>query len=625
MMPISSRAVSRGSCVSESSVMHVADPGEGVGGADGRGEARIGGAAQQAIEFFELAALALPPHPDLLALVPQALAVQEQEPRTRLALNGVEGLAAHSCLQAGDAVAGRVEQLFVARDLRGFGVGKVAEDREVNVRIAVGDRHHLEVIDQMRHAFDGGDERRDHHHGPGIVRNAAEQFEPRQPLGPDEQVDLALDQRDCELADRNQQQRGREQQLQPAGHDRLHPPKARNEWNGPQRQRDQRHGHHRDRAEVTEGGVALDPAPNALRRAWDGRRDRSRGRRGPCRQGDTDVRGGARSRLARRALPRALDGLERHANLRLAFRFRELLNRLALAIAAEKIHLRVDAGRVAAQHVFDEADRLDVLTPVDGRAQPQAGDRVGHRGLARRLPLMLGADDVFGHRVALEHVHFERGAQRRSAHVVFAGAVQHLHDVGVVRALGNRHRGVGRRGVEAQHVRVGGAAGGAADQDLVGQPAQVLDQRELEHARPRPQLADGQRRDALVTVEEVRELRQVEPAVAVAQQLHGHGVGARLAGVIARDERRQLPVVAQRQVLADLDDFRRDQMEVVEEPLGGRRDERTMAHVFGQDAVRVSQHPLVVAQARIDAARAAAARIDREAGREGERALFEPL
>jgi len=34
---------------------------------------------------------------------------------------------------------------------------------------------------------------------------------------------------------------------------------------------------------------------------------------------------------------------------------------------------------------------------------------------------------------------------------------------------------------------------------------------------------------------------------------------------------------------------------------------------------------LVIAQARVDAARAAAARIEREVGREGERPLFEPL
>jgi len=39
----------------------------------------------------------------------------------------------------------------------------------------------------------------------------------------------------------------------------------------------------------------------------------------------------------------------------------------------------------------------------------------------------------------------------------------------------------------------------------------------------------------------------------------------------------------------------------------------------------VRQHALVVAQARVDTPRAAAPRIDREVGREGERSLFEPL
>jgi hypothetical protein len=50
-----------------------------------------------------------------------------------------------------------------------------------------------------------------------------------------------------------------------------------------------------------------------------------------------------------------------------------------------------------------------------------------------------------------------------------------------------------------------------------------------------------------------------------------------------------------------------------------------MAHIFGELAIGVFEHTLVVAQARVNASRAAAARIDREAGREGERALFEAL
>ena len=66
-------------------------------------------------------------------------------------------------------------------------------------------------------------------------------------------------------------------------------------------------------------------------------------------------------------------------------------------------------------------------------------------------------------------------------------------------------------------------------------------------------------------------------------------------------------------------------MKVVEEPLSGRRDERAVADIFGEGPIGVFQHPPVVAQARIDGPCRASTRIDREAGREGERALFEPL
>ena len=48
--------------------------------ADRDDEARVGGAAQQAIELLDLAALALPAHPEPFALVPLAEAVKQEEP-----------------------------------------------------------------------------------------------------------------------------------------------------------------------------------------------------------------------------------------------------------------------------------------------------------------------------------------------------------------------------------------------------------------------------------------------------------------------------------------------------------------------------------------------------------------
>ncbi len=145
-----------------------------------------------------------------------------------------------------------------------------------------------------------------------------------------------------------------------------------------------------------------------------------------------DVRRGL-LRFDGRVLARGFDRLQRDADLRLAAGFGELFDGLPLAIAAQEIHARVHAGGVAAQHVVDEADRLDVLPPVDRRAQAQAGNGIGDRGLAGRLALMLDPHHLFGHGVPGDEVRLERGAQRRAPHVVLARAVQHLHDVGVVR------------------------------------------------------------------------------------------------------------------------------------------------------------------------------------------------
>ena len=112
------------------------------------------------------------------------------------------------------------------------GVGKVAQDGEMNVRIAIGDGHHLEMIDQVRDAFDRGDQRRDHHHGPRIVRDAAEQVRAAaERSGRTNQCDGALDERDRELADRDRQQQRAASSMQRGG----------------QRRRLPQRGHERDR------------------------------------------------------------------------------------------------------------------------------------------------------------------------------------------------------------------------------------------------------------------------------------------------------------------------------------------------------------------------------------------
>ena len=115
----------------------------------------------------------------------------------------------------------------------------------------------------------------------------------------------------------------------------------------------------------------------------------------PIDQVIADVRGAVRGGAARRRLAAALDRPQRHPDLRITVGFGELFHRLTLPVAAQEVHPAVGAGGIALQHLLDQADRLDVLPPVDRRAEAQAGDRIGHRYLVGRLVLVLAADRRF--------------------------------------------------------------------------------------------------------------------------------------------------------------------------------------------------------------------------------------
>ncbi|HET9011537.1 MAG TPA: hypothetical protein VFN38_06950, partial [Gemmatimonadaceae bacterium] len=75
-------------------------------------------------------------------------------------------------------------------------------------------------------------------------------------------------------------------------------------------------------------------------------------------------------------LPGTLDGLQRETQLRIAGRARQLFDGMAVAIAAPKVHAPVDAGRVPLQHLLDEADVLEELTPIERPDEAQAGNEV---------------------------------------------------------------------------------------------------------------------------------------------------------------------------------------------------------------------------------------------------------
>ncbi len=86
--------------------------------------------------------------------------------------------AAEARIEVVNTGARDLEQPLLAGHVLGVGVGEVAEDRKVYAGIAIGDRDHLEVIDQRADAVLARQHRRNDDDGLRVVWNAVEQLEP---------------------------------------------------------------------------------------------------------------------------------------------------------------------------------------------------------------------------------------------------------------------------------------------------------------------------------------------------------------------------------------------------------------------------------------------------------------
>jgi hypothetical protein len=180
--------------------------------------------------------------------------------------------------------------------------------------------------------------------------------------------------------------------------------------------------------------------------------------------------------------------------------------------------------------------------------------------------------------------------------------------------------------IEVEEIAVRRGSGSPDVEDLLGQPAQVLDQADLEHARPRPQLADGQGRHGLVGRDEPHEPLPVQTAVALPDQLQRHRVHAGRAGQVPRGELRQLEVIPLREVVADAPGLGLDEVEVVQQPLGRWRHRLAPVHVLGHHPVGLPKHAGVVLETPDQGpCTLTGAPGEREAGGEALRALLEPL
>ena len=216
----------------------------------------------------------------------------------------------------------------------------------------------------------------------------------------------------------------------------------------------------------------------------------------PADQVIANVRRAVVGRLPLGDLARALHAAQRHAQLRLAAGLRKFFHGLPVPIAALEVHGAIHGGGIALQHLLDQADALEVQRPVQRRAEAEAGDRVADRHLPHGQGLVFSADGILGRHALRGEARLDLRTHGRHEGSVFTHALKQPDHEGRLQLLGQRASGA--RSHDLIQVAVSLQARGAPFQRLLCEAAQVLDERQLEHAGPGPQFADGEWRHGLV-------------------------------------------------------------------------------------------------------------------------------
>ena len=263
---------------------------------------------------------------------------------------------------------------------------------------------------------------------------------------------------------------------------------------------------------------------------------------------------------------------------------RDALEDVAVSVAGGEVHRRVDVDGIVAQDPLDDGDGLDEVGPVEGVEEAQRADGVGDRDLVGGLALLVP------HRLAVE-------AQPPSGQLPSEPRVDRLGaELGGLEPLRKAQQEDERlgAGVLLELDEDAGQLGGILllhEAEPLGpgsrrpprprcertttprEPTEVLHQRDAQHDRDGPALADRERAYLLVRLHEREQRVALETRVGVGDQADRELVDAGQPLERALREPRQLDAVVGRQVLSDLDDLVLDQVVVVEQPLAGRGDD----------------------------------------------------
>ncbi len=325
------------------------------------------------------------------------------------------------------------------------------------------------------------------------------------------------------------------------------------------------------------------------------------------------------------------DGLRGDLDLAMPGIARDELDRAAIVIACRKIH----GGEIArrAQRRVDKAHALEPFGPIDRRDQPHARDHVAHGDVHRALALNFAADDLIGGRSFRREPVVQPLQRRRDIGITVAQPLGQLDGEGggpgnLIEAMQDGGGGfVAARFGSKRPIRqrVGLPAGVETRDDHLCQAAQILDEGDAQRDRDGPQLADGERLDALIRDDQAGQFQNVEGAIGMGDQGPGDTEDARVSGQRAVRELRQQAIEARRQIVLDLADLLVHDVEIVEQPFCRRRDRLARARRADDRAVGVDQDFGIGIKPRRVPSAGSAVRNDALRGREAFGMLLQPL
>ena len=305
-----------------------------------------------------------------------------------------------------------------------------------------------------------------------------------------------------------------------------------------------------------------------------------------------------------RRLLRAPDGAGRDIEFGMARSSGKAFDGAPVKIARGKIHRRELA--VGAQRGIDEAHALEKIRPIDLGNHAHAGDDIAHGHIEGALQTQLVLDDAIWRGFLGSEALDQPFMRRRNGLILVAKPVIQLRGKG---------RGQQPLTIFAQHVRqrlgilssdaeqtvcknVGFLARLEVPYDGFRQAAQILHQDDSQCDRYRPQLADRQRLYPLIGAHEAHQRLEIEPAVRVGNEGPGQTEDARISLEVSAGQFGELVIEAGRQIGFDLPDLFFNDMKIVEQPFGRRRDGPAALRRFGNDPVGLCQDPGIVRKPR---------------------------